>query len=201
MAKKTKRKGGKGVSRKPKSEEELECFYCGGLVKDWNWRCPHCGKLFNSGKRAIAFFVIVIVICAVIGTSPWWFPKERKLWPLTIDEVHPAPGNTEAWVFAQPDVWFNLTHVLEIPLDREACARAYSITPELDGKIYFSGWNKEIMIYSPNNMDEFRPDGTWVGWLKPDTTYYVTITTECRDVQGNHLDREWNYWFKTESGG
>lgn len=209
MAKKP-QKGGKrvepstkSVTRRHKSDDHLECFYCGGLVKEWNWKCPHCGKLFNSGKRAFVLFVTVLLVSVLIGTSMIWypalFPERRIPNPLFIDEVHPAAGNTTAWVRAQPDVWFNLTHVLKIALDRESCERAHSIEPQLNGHLEWAGWapNYNIMIMAPDDRV------AWEGWLQPETVYYVNITNECHDVEGNHLqgnqpDGSYRFWFKTE---
>jgi hypothetical protein len=202
MAKKSSKKGDKTqkkrtTARKSKSEEELECFYCGGLVRDWNWRCPHCKKLFSSGKKAIAFFVVLILISSIIGTYSIWYPKPRKEMRLFIDEVHPWPGNTSSYWFAQPDVTFNLTHVLEIGLDKEACQNAWSISPQIAGEFNWAGWPPyHIMIYAP--LDRIPgEDGLWPGWLQPNTTYHVKITKDCKDLEGNHLDKEWDYWFHT----
>lgn len=197
MAKKTQKKTKKGkatqkTTQKTKSAEDFECFYCGSVVKEWNWRCPHCGKLYSSGKKAIAIFVVIIVICAIIGTFSLWYQEPRTPWPLTIEEVHPAPGNTSAFLGAQPDVRFDLDHVLRISLDRESCEGAFSLTPEIGGRIVWGGWNGEVMIYEPLDRIE------WTNWLQPNTTYNMTVTTECRDVQGNHLDNEWNSWFTTQ---
>lgn len=186
----------KKQSKTSKSDETFECFYCGGLVHDWNWRCPHCGKLFNSGKRAVALFITVIIISALIGTYPMWAPKpEEPPYPLKIVRVTPVHGNTTAVLYAQPTVEFDLWHALNISIDRKSCERAFSIEPSINGTLYWGGpeYGLHFMQYFPNNV------GKWDEWLQPNTKYWINVTTECRDVKGNHLDKEWNSWFITGS--
>ncbi len=202
MAQKGKKTGKKEATsskraRASKSEDVLECFFCGGTVHDWNWRCPHCGKLFNSGKRAIAIFVTVIIISALIGTYPYWAPKpEEPPYPLKIDRVTPIPYHESAYLYSQPAIYFDMWHAMNVSIDREACMRAFSIEPAINGTLYWGGpeYALHIMTYFPNNM------GVEEEWFQPSTKYWINITTECRDVKGNPLDHEWRYWFIMAEG-
>jgi len=186
-------------ARGSKSEDLLDCFYCGGLVHDWNWRCPHCGKLFNSGKRAVAIFVIVILIAAAIGTYPIWRPEpQEESHPLEIVKVTPAPGNTTAYTGAHPTVEFDINHPFDVALiDRESCENAFSITPSIDGYIGWEGFDPYLnrMELMPNSMEN---DWLLEHWLQLNTTYHIKVTTECKDMNGNRLSEEWNSWFLTE---
>lgn len=184
-----------------KSEDLLDCFYCGGLVHDWNWRCPHCGKLFNSGKRAIAAFVAVILIAAVIGTYPIWRPEpQEKPHPLVITKVTPAPGNTTAYVGSHPTVEFDINHPFDVAkIDREACENAFSIEPSINGTLYWEGFDPYLnrMELMPNRMG----DNNWLlnNWLQLDTIYYINVTADCKDMKGNSLSEDWTSWFHTET--
>ncbi|TET90327.1 MAG: hypothetical protein E3J35_06955 [Methanomassiliicoccales archaeon] len=197
MAYKKKKTGKKEATsskraRTSKSEDLLECFYCGGTVHDWNWRCPHCGKLFGSGKRAIAIFVTVIIISALIGTSPYWLPEpEEPPYPLKIVRVAPVNGNTTAYPFAQPTVYFDKWHTMNISLDFDSCNRSFSVEPSINGVIGYGDWGLSALIYGPVNR------GVEEEWLQPNTKYWINVTTECRDVKGNHLDQPWSSWFIT----
>ena len=203
-------KGGKGASKKPvgtkktksaKTEDMMECFYCGGLVNDWNWRCPHCGKVFGSGKRAIAVFLVVILISAVIGTYPIWRPSPSEPpHPLTIDRVTPVNGNTTAYLGAHPTVYFDEYHPFDIaPINKKSCMDAFSMTPSINGSLYWMGFgdHENVLTYIPSKMG----DANWLldNWLQPNTTYNITVTKSCRDEKGNHLSEDWNSWFTTEA--
>jgi hypothetical protein len=204
MAKKAKgtpkKSAGKKRRKVSQSEDMLECFYCGDLVHDWNWRCPHCGKLFGSGKRAIAIFVAIILIASVIGTYPFWRPKpQEESHPLTIVRVTPIHGNTTAYVGAHPQVEFDQRHPFDVaPIDRDSCENAFSITPWINGTLYWEGfanyWNAMEL------MPERIGDNDWLkdNWLQLNTTYHIKITTECKDQKGNRLAEEWNSSFLTE---
>ncbi len=196
----SKKSGGRQKTKSPKSDEMLECYYCGGLVHDWNWRCPHCGKIFSSGKRAIAIFLVVILIAAIIGTYPIWRPRAQEPpHPLTIDRVTPVPGNTSAYLGAHPTVYFDEYHPFEVaPIDQESCMNAFSLTPSINGSLYWMGFGDyyNVLTYIPSKMG----DNEWLldNWLQPNTTYQLTVTKDCKDEKGNHLSEDWISTFHTE---
>ncbi|MCK4444686.1 MAG: Ig-like domain-containing protein [Thermoplasmata archaeon] len=195
----SKKSGGKQHAKSAKSDEMLECYYCSGLVHDWNWRCPHCGKLFGSGKRAIAIFLVVILIAAIIGTYPIWRPRAQDpSHPLTVDRVTPVNGNTSAYLGAHPTVYFDENHPFDVAkIIKESCMNAFSITPSINGSLFWMGFGdyENVLTYIPSKMG----DNEWLkdNWLQPNTTYYIKVTQDCRDEKGNRLSEEWNSWFLT----
>lgn len=195
-----KKSGGTKKARSAKSEEMLECFYCGSLVHDWNWRCPHCGKVFGSGKRAIAIFMVVILIASIIGTYPIWRPSPQEdPVPLKIIRVTPVHGNTTAYLGAHPSVEFDQHHPFDVaPINKESCMNAFSLTPSINGTLYWSGFvdHENFLTYTPSLMG----NNDWLldNWLQPNTTYHLKVTTDCKDTNGNRLSEEWDSWFLTE---
>jgi hypothetical protein len=197
------RKAPTGTSRGKgaKADELVECFYCGGLVHDWNWKCPHCGKVFGSGKRAIAIFIVVILIAAIIGSYPFWRPvPAEEPHPLTIIRVTPVDGNTTAYLGAHPSVEFDQNHPFDVAkIDREACENAFSFTPAINGTLFWSGFGdyENFMTYMPSKMG----DNLWLfdNWLQPNTTYTLTVSTDCKDIAGNRLSEDWTTTFMTEA--
>lgn len=202
MAKSIRRaSGGRSTGKASKAEELVECFYCGGLVHDWNWKCPHCGKVFGSGKRAIAIFVVVILIASIIGTYPFWRPvPAEEPHPLTVYRVTPVDGNTTAYLGAHPSVEFDKWHPFNVSkIDKQSCMNAFSLTPSINGTLYWSGFegHENFLTYIPSKMG----DNDWLldNWLQPNTTYNLKVTRDCKDMSGNRLSEEWNSWFKTEA--
>lgn len=200
---KSAQKGSTGRSRgkSPKGDEFVECFYCGGLVHDWNWKCPHCGKVFDSGKRAIAIFVVVILVAAIIGSYPFWRPVPvEEPHPLTVVRVTPVDGNTTAYLGAHPSVEFDKWHPFNVSrIDRKACEKAFSLTPSINGTLSWSGFGGyyNFMTYMPSLMG----NNTWLfdNWLQPNTTYQLKVTRDCKDMSGNRLSEDWITTFATEA--
>jgi hypothetical protein len=45
----------------------LECYYCGELVPPKALRCPHCGKIYSSGKKVIAVAIALSLLLVATG--------------------------------------------------------------------------------------------------------------------------------------
>jgi predicted nucleic acid-binding Zn ribbon protein len=55
---------------------EIECPYCGEVVPEFVQRCPNCGNYISqegAPRRRPAWWILIGVIVALIGTLMWLF--------------------------------------------------------------------------------------------------------------------------------
>ncbi len=73
-------KNKQSFSDKKKSPKNLECYYCGKLVKYNAVKCKYCGKWYSSGKKTVAFtlFIVMTIVLLAIPLSSILFSDGQE---------------------------------------------------------------------------------------------------------------------------
>jgi len=97
--------------------------------------------------------------------------------PPEVVTVFPEPGAEEVPSHTAISVTFSE------PMDRSSVERAFSISPEVSGKL---GWEGNTLTFTPDNRLSYL------------ITYHVVISTEARDRAGNALPEPYSWTFTTD---
>lgn len=174
------RDGRTKAMEKRKMREEpglVECYYCSKPVKSSAMRCPHCGKLYSSGKRAAAAIVASMVLAAaVLGYymlpgSPGYNGASGAPMVLATSPNGDAVLTT-AYITVQFDREMNRTSVEE----------AFSVAPTLPGTF---SWGGATLTFVPAQP------------MAAGTMYSVIIQDFATDLSGNSLDNGFTWHFTT----
>ncbi|MFO7618462.1 MAG: Ig-like domain-containing protein [Thermoplasmata archaeon] len=158
----------------------VECGYCNELVKPKAMRCPHCGKLYSSGKQVLVMLITIataISLVAVYFLMPGYSGYEPS-------------GENPIVVSAFPTgVSVSTTSSISVDFDREmdrdSVESAFSISPFVSGT---HSWSGNTLTYHPSQE------------LAAGASYTVTIGSGALDRFGNPLDSGvYKWYFSTQS--
>ena len=54
---------------KKEKPKQLPCYYCGKLVKSNALKCKYCGKWYSSGKKTVAFTLLLVMAILLLSFS------------------------------------------------------------------------------------------------------------------------------------
>ena len=83
----TQRRRNAGSKKKQSSSDNkksppknIECYYCGKLVKNNAIKCKYCGKWYSSGKKTVAFtlFTIIAIVLLAVPLSTLLFSDGQQ---------------------------------------------------------------------------------------------------------------------------
>ncbi len=148
------------------SEGYAECASCSKMLKPGTRRCPACGTLTSSTKRALTA-VAVIVLLVVAGAAVYvFYPREEAYLP-------PATVVAASPVGYSASTTDSITASFNRPMDQSSVESAFSISPSVQGTFSWSGYS---MTFDP------------VQSLPDDAYYTATIGSSARDATGQPLD-------------
>ena len=148
------------------SEGYSECGSCKKMLRPGTRRCPACGALTVSTRRALTA-VAVIALLVIAGAAVYvFYPREEAyLPPPTV--VAASPAGYSASTTASITASFNRA------MDTASVESSFSISPSVQGTFSWSGYS---MTFDP------------VQNLPDDAYYSVTIGSSARDATGAPLD-------------
>lgn len=147
------------------SEGYFNCSGCGELLRPRSKRCPKCGVLTPSSKRAIIALAVVaiIVVGSVVGYT--YYPREDyTVLPSVVDF---APSGYGASSDTSVRITFNR------PMDTVSVEASFVIQPSVSGSF---SWYGTTMTFVPS------------GPLFDQTYYSVTVGQGAVDMDGSQLD-------------
>lgn len=148
------------------SEGYFECRGCEKMLRPGSRRCPACGALTLSTKRALTAVALVAVLVVAATTVYVFYPREEAyLPPPTV--VAASPVGYSASTATSITASFNRA------MDKASVESSFSITPSVTGTFSWSGYT---MTYDPAQA------------LPDDAYYSVTIGSSARDASGEPLD-------------
>ncbi|GEM_PF-1190111 len=143
-----------------------ECHNCMKMLRPGTRRCPSCGALTVSTRKAMAA-IAVIVTLVIAGTAVYsFYPREEPyLPPPTVITASPVgySASTSATITAS----FNRA------MDVASVESAFTVSPSVQGTFSWSGYT---MTFNPAQD------------LPDDAYYTVTIGDAARDAAGAPLD-------------
>ena len=78
----------------------IECYYCNELVKPRALKCSHCGKWYSTGKKIVAFMMVLIVAVSAVGAYYYLPGHEPNEEPPVIEPTYThniGSGGNDFW--------------------------------------------------------------------------------------------------------
>lgn len=148
------------------AEGYSECAGCKKMLKPGTRRCPECGALTPSVKRALTAFAVVALIVVAATAVYIFYPREEAyLPPPTI--VSASPVGYSASTASIITVSFNRA------MDKASVESSFSMAPSVQGTFSWAGYT---MTFNPTQD------------FSDDAYYAVTIGSTARDATGEPLD-------------
>lgn len=148
------------------SEGYTECGHCKHMLRPGARRCPECGTLTPSARRAlVALAVIAVVVVAAVAVYVTRPAEEQYTPPPTI--VSASPTGYSASTSASITATFNRA------MDTASVESSFSISPAVQGTFTWAGY---ILTFTPAQT------------LPDDAYFAVTIGSGARDATGAPLD-------------